>query len=188
MKRPVPHVVPARATGPQVQGRAGPGRSRRSETPQDDYNNSRACAKGSGPCGGRPLRRLRATPPLSGEARPKSRLRRLAVGGCWRSPLEGRLAGFGWCLPEERALRGNPSVACGRHLPFQGRHGLRAAYGGWPWGLLRSPLVERFLGASSAALGGRLPDIAWRFGETIPQFGLPSYQAVRPRFLTAAFW
>ena len=71
-------------------------------------------------------------PPLSGEARPKSRLRRLAVGGCWRSPLEGRLAGFGWCLPEERALRGNPSVACGRHLPFQGRHGLRAAFGGWP--------------------------------------------------------
>ena len=28
---------------------------------------------------GEPLRRLRATPPLSGEARPKSRLRRLAV-------------------------------------------------------------------------------------------------------------
>ena len=83
---------------------------RRSETSQDDYNNGRACAKGngtcclfigvlrlwercayrctvfigaqwgSGPCGGRPLRRLRATPPLSGEARPKCRLRRLAVG------------------------------------------------------------------------------------------------------------
>ena len=34
-RRPVPQVVPARATGPQVQGRAGPGRSRRSETPQD---------------------------------------------------------------------------------------------------------------------------------------------------------
>ena len=34
-KQPVPQVVPARATGPQVQGRAGPGRSRRSETPQD---------------------------------------------------------------------------------------------------------------------------------------------------------
>ena len=96
------------------------------------WGNSGAALQGNGLCGGRPLRRLRATPPLSGEARPKSRLRRLAVGGCWRSPLEGRLAGFGWCLPEERALRGNPSVACGRHLPFQGRHGLRAAFGGWP--------------------------------------------------------
>ena len=78
------------------------GRSRRSERFQGDYKNSRACAEGyeayrllirctafirctteeqgNGLCGGRPLRRLRATPPLSGEARPKSRLRRLAVG------------------------------------------------------------------------------------------------------------
>ena len=38
-RQPVPQVVPAGATRPQVQGRAGPGRSRRSETPQDDYNN-----------------------------------------------------------------------------------------------------------------------------------------------------
>ena len=48
-KRPVPQVVPARATGPQVQGRAGPGRSRRSETPQDGYYNGRACVFGTGP-------------------------------------------------------------------------------------------------------------------------------------------
>ena len=48
-KRPVPQVVPAGATGPQVQGRAGPGRSRRSETPQDDYHNGRACVFGTGP-------------------------------------------------------------------------------------------------------------------------------------------
>ena len=46
---PVPQVVPARATGPQVQGRAGPGRSRRSETPQDGYNDGRACVFGTGP-------------------------------------------------------------------------------------------------------------------------------------------
>ena len=45
--------------------------------------------RGNGPCGGRPLRRLRATPPLSGEARPKCRLRRLAVG-LLRSPLGER--------------------------------------------------------------------------------------------------
>ena len=48
-KQPVPQVVPARATGPQVQGRAGPGRSRRSETPQDGYHNGRACVLGTGP-------------------------------------------------------------------------------------------------------------------------------------------
>jgi hypothetical protein len=48
--KPVPWVVPARATGPQVQGRAGPGRSRRSETPQDDYHTGRACAKAHEPC------------------------------------------------------------------------------------------------------------------------------------------
>ena len=44
-RQPVPQDVPARATGPQVQGRAGPGRSRRSETPQDVYDNSRAFTK-----------------------------------------------------------------------------------------------------------------------------------------------
>ena len=48
-RRPIPQVVPARATGPQVQGRAGPGRSRRSETPQVDYHNGRACVFGTGP-------------------------------------------------------------------------------------------------------------------------------------------
>jgi len=49
IEQPVPQVVPARATGPQVQGRAGPGRSRRSETPQVDYNNGRACVFGTSP-------------------------------------------------------------------------------------------------------------------------------------------
>ena len=35
-----------------------------------------------------------------------------------------------------RRLRSTP--------PLSGEAGLRAAYGGWPWGLLRSPLEERF--------------------------------------------
>ena len=82
-EQPVPQVVPAGATRPQVQGRAGPGRSRRSETPQ-----GWRCREL--PLRGEPLRRLRSTPPLSGEA------------------------------------------------------GLRAAFGGWPWGCWRSPLGERF--------------------------------------------
>ena len=64
----------------------------------------------------------------------------------------------------ERPLRGNPSVACGRHLPFQGRHGLRAAYGGWPWGcfaaLWRNDLRRGMYQRTRA---------------------LPFYQAVRPR-------
>ena len=54
---------------------------------------SGAALQGNGPCGGRPLRRLRATPPLSGEARPKSRLRRLAVG-LLTQPFGGTI--YGW--------------------------------------------------------------------------------------------
>ena len=42
----------------------------------------------------------------------------------------------------ERPLRGNPSVACGHPFgnvpygqpPLSGEAGLRAAFGGWPWG------------------------------------------------------
>ena len=101
-QQPVPQVVPARATGPQALGRAGPGRPpQRAKLPRLTITTAglvflhRACRlligalRRSGPCGGQPLRRLRATPPLSGEARPKSRLRRLAVG-LLRSPLGER--------------------------------------------------------------------------------------------------
>ena len=64
--------------------------------------------RGNGPCGGRPLRRLRATPPLSGEARPKSRLRRLAVG-LLAQP-------FGGTVPAGRT----PPSPAGDTSPFRG--------------------------------------------------------------------
>ena len=91
-----------------------PGRSRRSETPQDDYQNGRACGKGERPLRGEPLRRLRATPPLSGEA------------------------------------------------------GLRAAFGGWPWGLLAQPFGGRFPGVLYAAFGKRFPASPGTLGKRFP--------------------
>ena len=74
------------------------------------------------------------------------------------------------------SLRGNPSVACGHPFgnvpygqpPLSGEAGLRAAYGGWPWGLLRSPLGGRFT-----------------VGFVPKNRALPYYQAIRLRFLTA---
>ena len=71
--------------------------------------------------------------------------------------------------PTSPSPAGIPSGTCPTgNLPFQGRHGLRAAFGGWPWGLLRSPLEERF----TADLQQGFCRKAW---------ALPSYQAVRPR-------
>ena len=72
---------------------------------------------GSGPCGGNPSVACGhpfgnvpyGQPPLSGEARPKSRLRRLAVGAAgaalWRNGLRQGMCRRTWALPSYQAVR-----------------------------------------------------------------------------------
>ena len=125
-----------------------------SERLQGGCKNGRACAKGNGLCGGRPLRRLRATPPLSGEARPKCRLRRLAVGGCfaalWRDGLRVLAGAYQRSAPAGEPLRRLRASLRERALratsPFRGgrpKSRLRRL----AVGLLRSPLEGRLAGS-----------------------------------------
>ena len=117
-QQPVPQVVPARATGPQALGApAGAKLPRLTITTAGLVFLHRACRlligalRRSGPCGGRPLRRLRATPPLSGEARPKSRLRRLAVG-LLAQPFGGTIYGRACAKNSGVWVRLEPMAVC----------------------------------------------------------------------------